>query len=200
MAVKIRMKRMGSKKRPFYRIVVADSRSPRDGRFIEELGYYNPIDKDKTFTIDTERAAYWIGTGAKPSETVEKLFKKNGLHESLMAGRKTNIKYDKAQQEKANRENRELEDEPTEKPQVEDQEGAVKPEESIPGPAELDSEEVVEGQPPVEESEIINAETDVEGISEEAAPANPDPTPTDVIERQGDETDPEEIVEENEKI
>ncbi len=135
MAVKIRMKRMGAKKRPFYRIVVADSRSPRDGRFIEELGYYNPIDKDKTFTIDTERAAYWIGTGAKPSETVEKLFKKNGLHETLMASRKTGKKEKKAE---------EFNEDPTKKPQVEDQEGAVTPEESVPGPEGLDAEEIVE--------------------------------------------------------
>lgn len=88
MSVKIRMKRMGSKKRPFYRIVVADSRSPRDGRFIEELGYYNPIDANKTFVIDEERATYWAGTGAKPSETVEKLLKKSGMYDAVFASRK----------------------------------------------------------------------------------------------------------------
>lgn len=75
MAVKIRMKRLGSKKRPFYRIVVADSRSPRDGRFIEEIGYYNPISEPKVFKVDAQRAVYWMETGAKPTETVAKLFK-----------------------------------------------------------------------------------------------------------------------------
>ena len=75
MAVKIRMKRLGAKKRPFYRIVVADERSPRDGRFIEEIGYYNPISEPKVFKIDSERVNYWIGVGAKPTKTVEKLLK-----------------------------------------------------------------------------------------------------------------------------
>ena len=73
MAVKIRMKRLGAKKRPFYRIVVADERSPRDGRFIEEIGYYNPISEPKVFKIDSERVNYWIGVGAKPTKTVERL-------------------------------------------------------------------------------------------------------------------------------
>ncbi|NLW52828.1 MAG: 30S ribosomal protein S16 [Tissierellia bacterium] len=76
MAVKIRMKRLGAKKRPFYRIVVADSRAPRDGRFIEEIGYYNPISEPKMFKVDQEKVSEWIGNGAKPTETVAKLFKK----------------------------------------------------------------------------------------------------------------------------
>lgn len=76
MAVKIRMKRLGAKKRPFYRIVVADSRAPRDGRFIEEIGYYNPISEPKMFKVDQEKVSSWIANGAKPTETVAKLFKK----------------------------------------------------------------------------------------------------------------------------
>ncbi len=76
MAVKIRFKRMGSKKNPFYRIVVADSRSPRDGRFIEELGYYNPLTKETK--IDNEKAADWVAKGAQPTDTVRALLKKNG--------------------------------------------------------------------------------------------------------------------------
>lgn len=75
MAVKIRMKRLGAKKRPFYRIVVADERSPRDGKFIEEIGYYNPISEPKVFKIDSERVDYWIGVGAKPTTTVARLLK-----------------------------------------------------------------------------------------------------------------------------
>lgn len=74
MAVKIRFKRMGSKKNPFYRVVVADSRSPRDGRFIEELGYYNPLTKETK--IDNEKAADWIKKGAQPTDTVRALLKK----------------------------------------------------------------------------------------------------------------------------
>lgn len=80
MAVKIRLKRMGAKKTPFYRIVVADSRSPRDGRFIEEIGYYNPLTDPKTIKVDREKAEKWLKNGAKPTETVEKLFKSSGLY------------------------------------------------------------------------------------------------------------------------
>ena len=77
MAVKIRLKRMGQKKRPFYRVVVADSRSPRDGKFIEEIGTYNPISNPKEFRVDNEKAKQWIKNGAKPTSIVEKLFKDN---------------------------------------------------------------------------------------------------------------------------
>ncbi|MBS5517053.1 MAG: 30S ribosomal protein S16 [Christensenellales bacterium] len=77
MAVKIRLKRMGAKKAPFYRIVVSDSRSPRDGRFIEEIGTYNPLKDPGEIVVDKERAAYWIGCGAQPSDTVRALLKKS---------------------------------------------------------------------------------------------------------------------------
>ena len=77
MAVKIRFKRMGAKKAPLYRIVVADSRSPRDGAFIEELGYYHPATKETQ--IDADKAKTWVGNGAQPTVTVRNLFKKNGI-------------------------------------------------------------------------------------------------------------------------
>jgi small subunit ribosomal protein S16 len=79
MATKIRMKRMGAKKSPFYRLVVADSRSPRDGRFIEEIGYYNPLKEPVELKIDEEKAIKWLKTGAQPSETVRSLFNKTGI-------------------------------------------------------------------------------------------------------------------------
>lgn len=79
MSVRIRLKRMGAKKKPFYRIVVADSRFPRDGRFIEEIGYYNPTTKPTTFKVDEEKAAQWLSRGARPSDTVKVLFEKAGL-------------------------------------------------------------------------------------------------------------------------
>ncbi|NLY47086.1 MAG: 30S ribosomal protein S16 [Tissierella sp.] len=82
MAVKIRLRRMGAKKNPFYRIVVADSRSPRDGRFIEEIGYYNPLTEPKTVRIDNEKAMNWLNNGAKPTDTVDRLFKQNGVYGS----------------------------------------------------------------------------------------------------------------------
>jgi len=81
MAVKIRLKRMGAKKNPFYRIIVADSRSPRDGRFIEEIGYYDPLTEPKTVKIDNEKAIKWLNNGAKPTDTVDRLFRENGIYE-----------------------------------------------------------------------------------------------------------------------
>lgn len=79
MAVKIRLRRIGAKKAPFYRIVVADSRYPRDGRFIEEIGYYDPTTEPSTFKVDAEKAQKWVSTGAQPTETVKELFKKNNV-------------------------------------------------------------------------------------------------------------------------
>ena len=79
MAVKIRLRRMGAKKAPFYRVVVADRRFPRDGRFIEEIGYYNPISNPVEIKIDAEKAQTWIKNGAQPTDTVKALLKKNGI-------------------------------------------------------------------------------------------------------------------------
>ncbi len=79
MAVKIRLRRMGSKKNPFYRVVVADSRFPRDGRFIEEIGYYDPTKNPAEVKIDGEKAKQWIGNGAQPTDTVKAILKKNGV-------------------------------------------------------------------------------------------------------------------------
>ena len=79
MAVKIRLRRMGQKKAPFYRIVVADSRSPRDGKFIEEIGTYNPNANPSEFRINEEAAKKWLGNGAQPTEVVGKLFKLAGI-------------------------------------------------------------------------------------------------------------------------
>ncbi|MBR2971971.1 MAG: 30S ribosomal protein S16 [Clostridia bacterium] len=79
MAVKIRLKRLGSKKNPFYRVVVADERSPRDGRFIEEIGYYNPLTDPVDIKIDAEKATKWLNNGAQPTETVRTLLKKSEI-------------------------------------------------------------------------------------------------------------------------
>ncbi|MBQ1234592.1 MAG: 30S ribosomal protein S16 [Oscillospiraceae bacterium] len=79
MAVKIRLRRMGAKKAPFYRVVVADSRYPRDGRFIEEIGYYDPTKDPKVVNIDGDKAKAWMANGAQPTDTVKKLLKENGI-------------------------------------------------------------------------------------------------------------------------
>lgn len=88
MATRIRLKRMGAHKAPFYRVVVSDSRSPRDGRFIEEIGFYNPVAQPAVVNIDEEKAMKWLQTGALPSDTVRSLFSKQGLmkkfHESKL--------------------------------------------------------------------------------------------------------------------
>lgn len=78
MAVKIRLRRMGAKKAPFYRIVVADSRYPRDGRFIEEIGYYDPTKNPSVVKIDADKAKEWMANGAQPTDTVKKILKDNG--------------------------------------------------------------------------------------------------------------------------
>ncbi len=79
MAVKMRLRRMGAKRAPFYRVVVADSRYPRDGRFIEEIGYYNPMKDPAEIKIDAEKAAEWLKNGAQPTDTVKVILKKSGV-------------------------------------------------------------------------------------------------------------------------
>ncbi|GAJ25295.1 SSU ribosomal protein S16p [Liquorilactobacillus sucicola DSM 21376 = JCM 15457] len=79
MSVKIRLKRMGSKRRPFYRIVVADSRSPRDGRFIENVGTYNPLTEPEKVTLEEESILNWLNNGAQPSDTVRNILAKEGI-------------------------------------------------------------------------------------------------------------------------
>lgn len=85
MAVRIRLKRMGAKKAPFYRVVVADSRSPRDGRFIEEIGYYNPLTEPATINIKEDRALEWLRRGAQPSDAVKTLFNRAGIFQKAGA-------------------------------------------------------------------------------------------------------------------
>jgi small subunit ribosomal protein S16 len=83
MAVKIRLKRMGAKKAPFYRVVVADARAPRDGRFIEEIGFFNPLTEPAQVKINEEKALKWLQTGAQPSDTVKALLRKEGILDKL---------------------------------------------------------------------------------------------------------------------
>ena len=81
--VKIRLRRTGSKKKPMYRVVVADSRSPRDGRFVEIIGYYNPRTEPVTFNVHEDRVQHWLSVGAQPTDTVQKLLKNSGTLERL---------------------------------------------------------------------------------------------------------------------
>jgi small subunit ribosomal protein S16 len=79
MAVKLRLKRMGAKQKPFYRIIVADSRSPRDGRFIETVGTYDPVKADNNISVKEDRVAYWLDNGAQPTDTVKSILSKSGV-------------------------------------------------------------------------------------------------------------------------
>lgn len=88
MAVKMRLRREGTKKRPHYRIVVADARSPRNGRFIENIGQYHPMDEPSTIILDNERALHWLQVGAQPTEAVEKLLRIQGVWEEFKPGDK----------------------------------------------------------------------------------------------------------------
>ena len=88
MAVKLRLKRMGAKQRPFYRIVAADARSPRDGRFLEVVGTYNPITNPAETKIDEEKAMYWLNHGAIPTETVRNILSKEGIMKKFAASKK----------------------------------------------------------------------------------------------------------------
>lgn len=81
--VKIRLRRMGAKKRPFYRVVVADSRAPRDGKFIDEIGYYDPTKDPAVIKIDADKAIHWIQSGAQPTDTARSLLRKTGILKSL---------------------------------------------------------------------------------------------------------------------
>ncbi len=86
--VRIRLRRMGKKKQPVYRIVVADSRMPRDGRYLESLGYYNPMVEPSTIEMNSERALYWLGQGAQPSRQVQNLMKIEGVWEQFQSSKK----------------------------------------------------------------------------------------------------------------
>lgn len=85
--VRIRLRRVGAKKQPSYRIVVADKDAPRDGRFIENIGYFNPRTEPETVEMDTDRALYWLSVGAQPSEAVARLLKSKGVYAALEASR-----------------------------------------------------------------------------------------------------------------
>ncbi len=88
MAVKLRLKRMGSKAKPFYRIVAADSRSPRDGRFLEIVGTYNPVKGQDVVTVNEEKAMYWLSNGAIPTETVRSILSKQGIMKKFAESKK----------------------------------------------------------------------------------------------------------------
>lgn len=166
MAVKIRLKRMGSKKSPFYRIVVAESRKPRDGRFIEEIGYYNPLTEPKILKVDADKANNWIKNGAKPTTTVDRLFKENAVYEATGNYDNTDVQKAKREEEKAQaakaRAERDaeldrLEEEEKERKAKEAEEAKAKAEAEAAAAAEEAEEEAEETEEAAEEAEAEEA-------------------------------------------
>lgn len=166
MAVKIRLKRMGSKKSPFYRIVVAESRKPRDGRFIEEIGYYNPLTEPKILKVDADKANNWIKNGAKPTTTVDRLFKENAVYEATGNYDNTDVQKAKREEEKAQaakaRAERDaeldrLEEEEKERKAKEAEEAKAKAEAEAAEAAEEAEEEAEETEEAAEEAEAEEA-------------------------------------------
>lgn len=171
MAVKIRLKRMGSKKNPFYRIVVADSRKPRDGRFIEEIGYYNPLTEPKILRVDADKANSWIKNGAKPTDTVERLFKENAVYEATGNFDNTDVQKAKREEkmaaERKARAEREaeldrLDEEAKEKKAKEAEEAKAK------AAAEAEAAEAEAAEAEAEGEEEVAEEAEAEEVAEEA--------------------------------
>ncbi len=170
MAVKIRLKRMGSKKNPFYRIVVADSRKPRDGRFIEEIGYYNPLTEPKILRVDADKANTWVKNGAKPTDTVDRLFKENAVYEATGNYDNTDVQKAKraekqAAEQKARAEREaeldRLDEEAKERKAKEAEEAkaaAAKAEEEAAASEEAEGEEAAEEEAAAEEAEEVTEE------------------------------------------
>ncbi len=170
MAVKIRLKRMGSKKNPFYRIVVADSRKPRDGRFIEEIGYYNPLTEPKILRVDADKANTWVKNGAKPTDTVDRLFKENAVYEATGNYDNTDVQKAKraekqAAEQKARAEREaeldRLDEEAKERKAKEAEEAkaaAAKAEEEAAASEEAEGEEATEEEAAAEEAEEVTEE------------------------------------------
>ncbi len=170
MAVKIRLKRMGSKKSPFYRIVVAESRKPRDGRFIEEIGYYNPLTEPKILKVDADKANNWIKNGAKPTTTVDRLFKENAVYEATGNYDNTDVQKAKREEEKAQAAKARAErDAELDRLEEEEKERKAKEAEEAKAKAEAEAAEAAEeAEEEAEETEEAAEEAEAEEATEEA--------------------------------
>lgn len=167
MAVKIRLKRMGSKKSPFYRIVVAESRKPRDGRFIEEIGYYNPLTEPKILRVDADKANNWIKNGAKPTTTVDRLFKENAVYEATGNYDNTDVQKAKREEEKAQAAKARAERE-AELDRLEEEEKERKAKEAEEAKAKAEAEAAAEAEEEAAEEAEEEAEETEEAEAEEA--------------------------------
>lgn len=150
MALKIRLKRMGAKKAPFYRIVVAEAKTPRDGRFVEEIGYYDPIRKD--LKVDNEAAMKWIKNGAQPTETAKSLLVKSG---AIEAPKKNYKQTEKPAKKEATPEPKEAKTAAAEKPAVKDSTAETETTEEIKEEAEADAAEAVKEEAKSSDEETV---------------------------------------------
>ncbi len=214
MAVRLRLRRMGRKKRPFYRIVAADQRSPRDGRFIETLGYYNPLDKPHTVEIDEERVMYWLSQGAQPSTTVNSLLRRQGIllkrelqkqgldqakiEEELKKWELLQLERQKRReakeaQAKAEKKKKKEEDQPEEEAAAEAEvktEEAVAPAEKAEQPAEAEAQPEVEAAEEKAETEApVEEKPAAEEQKEEATPAEASEQTDEKAEQEDSEKD-----------
>jgi small subunit ribosomal protein S16 len=179
--VKIRLRRTGAKKQPHYRVVVTDSRSPRDGKFIENIGHYNPRTEPPTVEIDAERALYWLSVGAQPSEAVKRMLDKMGVMAQVPAVRKGTKSLDEilAEFELAKAAKAALKEEPVEEV-LEEEALEAEAEEDLPEEESEDSEEL-------EETEDAEEEEEVEASDEEDA--EPEPEEEESVDPEGDEAE-----------
>ena len=183
MTTRIRLRRMGSNKRPFFRVVVADQRSPRDGRFIENIGKYHPLDDPSVIEIDQDRALHWLRVGAQPSDQVRNLMRKTGIWDEFVKERPSAApaapkqrpdkpKVSKKAKEKAEAAATEPETPPAPEPEAPPAEPAAAEEPAV---AEASAAEAVEAVEPVEETAA--EETAVETTAAEETPAEETPAP-----------------------
>jgi small subunit ribosomal protein S16 len=154
--VKIRLRRVGAKKQPHYRVVVADSKSPRDGKFIETIGYYNPRTEPPTVEIDAERALYWLSVGAQPSAAVERMLDKMGLMSKVASVRKGEEAVEAILAQIVPAEVEEAEE--VEPPEAQEEAPAIEAEEEPPAEAEAPEEEPAEAEDVTVEEEPEPAE------------------------------------------
>jgi small subunit ribosomal protein S16 len=185
--VKIRLRRVGAKKQPHYRVVVADSQSPRDGKFLETIGHYNPRTEPPTMEIDAERALYWLSVGAQPSEAVRRMLDKLGI-----LAQAATIKHGEVVAE-AEAEVEPVEAEADEAEAVE-AEADEKEAEAVEAEAEEEEAEAVEAEAEEEEAEAVEAEVDEEEAEAVEAEAEEDP-----LEEEDDEFE-EDLLDEDEEL
>jgi small subunit ribosomal protein S16 len=171
MTTRIRLRRMGSNKRPFFRVVVADQRSPRDGRFIENIGKYHPLEDPSVIDIDQDRALHWLRVGAQPSNQVRNLMRKTGIWDEFVRERPTAAAAptkERAQKERISK-----------KAKEKAEAAAAEPPEAVAEPSEAPAEPVAEPEPEVAEAtaaeavEAVEAEATADEAPADEAPAEP---------------------------